>query len=97
MHSEKKYEDIHFVDSDKPVWNYSLFNEEDITNYQNGTHYTLYKKFGSHSIQVNDIWGMYFCVWAPNATSVSVMGNFNDWKEHEYVPFLSTHCGRNRR
>ena len=28
----KKYEDIHFVDSTKPVWNYSLFSEEDITN-----------------------------------------------------------------
>ena len=35
----KKYEDIHFVDSTKPVWNYSLFSEEDIRNFQNGTHY----------------------------------------------------------
>ena len=80
----KRYEETHFIDISKPVWNYSLLTDEDVTNYQNGTNYQLYKKFGSHSIQVNDIWGMYFCVWAPNATSVSVKGNFNDWKNHEY-------------
>ncbi|HMK26001.1 MAG TPA: 1,4-alpha-glucan branching protein GlgB [Chitinophagaceae bacterium] len=80
----KRYEEINFIDTSKPVWNYSLLTNEDVSNYQNGTNYQLYKKFGSHSIQVNDIWGMYFCVWAPNATSVSVKGNFNDWKNNEY-------------
>ncbi len=82
--SSKRYEDNNFVDTSKPVWNYSLLTDEDVTNYQNGTNYQLYKKFGSHSIQVNNVWGMYFCLWAPNATSVSVKGNFNDWKNHEY-------------
>ncbi len=28
--SSVKYEDIHFVDSTKSVWNYSLFTEEDV-------------------------------------------------------------------
>ena len=78
------YEKINFVDISKLVWNYSLLTDDDVTNYQNGCNYQLYKKFGSHSIQVNEIWGMYFCVWAPNATSVSVIGNFNDWKKQEY-------------
>jgi 1,4-alpha-glucan branching enzyme len=81
---QQKYEELNFVDTSKPVWNYSLLTDEDVTNYQRGTNYQLYKKFGSHSIKVNDVWGMYFCVWAPNATSVSVKGNFNDWKNHEY-------------
>jgi 1,4-alpha-glucan branching enzyme len=80
----KRYEETNFIDTSRPVWNYSLLTDEDVSNYQNGTNYQLYKKFGSHSIQVNDLWGMYFCVWAPNATSVSVKGNFNDWKNHEY-------------
>ena len=80
----KRYEETNFIDRSKPVWNYSLLTDEDVTNYRNGTNYQLYKKFGSHSIQVNDVWGMYFCVWAPNATSVSVKGHFNNWKDHEY-------------
>ena len=80
----KRYEETEYIDTAKPVWNYSLLTAEDVINYQNGTHYQLYKKFGSHSIQVNGTWGMYFCVWAPNASSVSVKGNFNDWKNHEY-------------
>ena len=36
------YKEDNFVDSTKPVWNYSLFNDEDIRNFQNGTHYSLY-------------------------------------------------------
>src|SRR5690349_18201979 len=79
-----RYEEQHFIDTSKPVWNYSLLTDEDVRNYQRGTHYRLYTKFGTHSILLNDIWGMYFCVWAPNATSVSVKGNFNDWKDGEY-------------
>jgi len=81
---QKKYEEEHFIDTRKAVWNYSMLADEDVTNYQNGTNYRLYEKMGSHSVQVNSTWGMYFCVWAPNATSVSVIGNFNDWKNHEF-------------
>lgn len=73
------YEENNFVDSTKPVWNYSLFDEEDIRNFQNGTHYSLYKKFGSHPVTVLKRNGYYFSVWAPNATYVSVVGDFNHW------------------
>ena len=80
----KRYEEENFIDTAKPVWNYSLLTDDDVNNFQNGTHYTIYEKFGSHSVKVNDVWGMYFCVWAPNATSVSVIGNFNDWQNHQH-------------
>ena len=79
-----RYEEKHFVDTSKKVWNYSLLTDEDIRNFQNGTNYRLYEKFGSHSIKVNDVWGMYFAVWAPNATAISVTGNFNDWRTFEF-------------
>ena len=80
----RKYEDIHFVDSSKPVWNYSLFSDEDISNFQNGTHYRLYHLFGSHEAEVLGTRGYYFAVWAPNATFISVIGNFNDWNKESH-------------
>jgi len=86
--SIKKYEDIHFVDSTKPVWNYSLLTEEDITNFQNGTLYNGYELFGNKPAVVLDTPGYYFSVWAPNATKVSVVGNFNDWKKGVHPLFV---------
>jgi 1,4-alpha-glucan branching enzyme len=82
------YEHTHFVDSTKSVWNYSLFSDEDISNFQNGTHYRLYDIFGSHSREVLGTQGYYFAVWAPNATAVSVIGNFNDWKPDAHPLFV---------
>ena len=84
----KRYEDIHFVDSTKPVWNYSRFSGEDIQNFQRGTHYKLYELFGSHEADVLGTKGFYFAVWAPNATYVSVIGNFNDWNKEAHPLYV---------
>lgn len=83
-----RYEDVHFIDSEKPVWNYSLFTDEDIVNFKNGTFYNGYQKFGSHALRVLNNDGFYFAVWAPNATKVSVIGEFNGWKEKEHPLFV---------
>ena len=77
--SLSRYEDIHFVDTQKPVWNYSLFTDEVIRNFQQGTCYDAYLYFGNKQIAVLGVQGTYFAVWAPNATRVSVIGNFNHW------------------
>ena len=61
------------------VWEYSLFSEADVRNFQAGTHYQLYHFFGNKQLQVNEIAGTYFAVWAPSATAVFVTGNFNAW------------------
>jgi 1,4-alpha-glucan branching enzyme len=82
------YEHTHFVDSTKSVWNYSLFSDADINNFQNGTHYRLYEIFGSHALEVLNTRGYYFAVWAPNATAVSVIGNFNDWNPTSHPLFV---------
>lgn len=83
-----RYEEIHFVDSTKPVWNYSLFTEEDIRNFQQGTHYRLYQLFGAHPQKVLHTKGYYFAVWAPNASYVSVIGNFNNWDPDAHPLFV---------
>ena len=87
MASPLKYEELHFIDSTRPVWNYSFFTDEDVRNYQQGTHYRLYELFGSHETTVLDTPGFYFAVWAPNATYISVIGNFNHW-DTEAHPLL---------
>jgi 1,4-alpha-glucan branching enzyme len=48
-------------------WDYHLFNE--------GTHNKLWQKLGNHIVPG----GVMFGVWAPNAASVSVIGDFNGW------------------
>ena len=47
--------------------------------FGNGTHYELYKKMGAHLVTVDGVKGVYFAVWAPQAKSVSVIGEFNEW------------------
>jgi len=55
---------VHSLLSD---WDFHLFNE--------GTHQKLWKKLGAHIVPG----GVIFGVWAPNAASVSVIGDFNNW------------------
>ncbi len=85
---QKKYEEQHFVDTAKTVWNYSLFTDEDIQNFQQGTLYNAYEKLGSHSLKVLETEGFYFAVWAPNATAVSVIGNFNGWNTKSHPLYV---------
>lgn len=86
--AEKKYEEIHFVDSTKPVWNYSAFTDEDIKNFQAGTLYRAYELFGAHESEVLGKKGYYFAVWAPNATYVSVIGAFNNWNANAHPLYV---------
>lgn len=62
---------------------FSLFTDEDISLFQAGKHYYLYEKFGSRKINNGKIDGVYFAVWAPNAKSVSVIGDFNNWNRNK--------------
>lgn len=82
------YEDEHFVESTKLVWNYSFFTAEDIEKFQQGEMENAYERFGSHLITVLETEGFYFAVWAPNATAVSVIGEFNGWKKEVHPLFV---------
>ena len=84
----KRYEEIHFVETSGPVWNYSVFSEESINNFQQGTLYNAYQFFGNKQIEVLGTQGTYFAVWAPNATRVSIVGNFNNWQDGIHPLFV---------
>ena len=67
------------------VWSFSLFADHDIRDFQNGTHCRLYEKFGNHAVEIDNTQGIYFSVWAPHATVVSVIGNFNHWDASKHT------------
>jgi 1,4-alpha-glucan branching enzyme len=77
-----RFEDLHFIDITQSVWNYSLLSEEAVHDFQQGKNHTLHYVFGSHELTVKDRRGFYFAVWAPNASAVSVVGDFNGWNHH---------------
>jgi 1,4-alpha-glucan branching enzyme len=47
----------------------------DLYLFREGTHTRLHEKLGAHLHEA----GASFAVWAPNAASVAVVGDFNDW------------------
>ena len=57
----------------------SLLSADDLYLYNEGSHYRLYEKLGSHLMKVGEVAGCYFAVWAPNAQSVTVSGDWNGW------------------
>ncbi len=62
----------------------SLFTDFDIHLIGAGKHYKLYEKMGSKLIVHDGVAGTYFAVWAPNAKSVSVIGEFNGWNRDSH-------------
>lgn len=56
-----------------------IMSSYDLHLFAEGKNYFIYKKLGAHRMIINNISGVYFAVWAPNAKRVSVVGNFNNW------------------
>ncbi|HEY9896530.1 MAG TPA: alpha-amylase family glycosyl hydrolase, partial [Candidatus Sericytochromatia bacterium] len=51
----------------------------DVHLFAEGNHHRIYEKMGAHLTEMNGVSGVYFAVWAPNARSASVLGDFNFW------------------
>jgi len=65
-----------------PVWYHaSPLTDDDIYLFNEGSHFRLYEKLGAHPMTVDGVEGTHFAVWAPNANSVCVMGEFNGWNK----------------
>ena len=50
-----------------------------------GDHHHLYERLGAHYMEVRGIGGVQFALWAPNARSVSVVGDFNGWDRRKHA------------
>ena len=50
-----------------------------------GNHLRLYDRLGAHPMQHEGHDGVHFAVWAPNASRVSVVGDFNGWDGRRHV------------
>ena len=61
-----------------------FLTEGDCYLFGNGTHYEIYEKLGAHVAVKDGKDGVYFAVWAPNAKSISVVGDFNNWCGYGY-------------
>ncbi len=58
----------------------SALGELDLHLFGEGKHLRIYEKLGARVGTLDGTLGVSFAVWAPNAKSVSVVGNFNEWK-----------------
>lgn len=57
----------------------STVSADDLYLFAEGRFYQAYNTLGAVPMQVNGVPGVRFAVWAPNASRVSVVGNFNQW------------------
>ncbi|MFI5421350.1 MAG: 1,4-alpha-glucan branching protein GlgB, partial [Nitrososphaerales archaeon] len=57
--------------------------ELDLYLFGEGTHRKIYEKLGAHIMTINQVPGVHFSVWAPNAKLVSLVGDFNHWNVGE--------------
>ena len=66
----------------------SLLSDDDLYLFNEGTHTRLWERLGAHPVRAKDADGTFFAVWAPNARSVSVIGDFNGWdpRAHSLFP-----------
>ncbi|MDB4906578.1 MAG: glgB [Gemmatimonadetes bacterium] len=53
--------------------------EVDLHLFNEGTHRRLWRMLGAHLREVDGVQGVAFAVWAPNARSASVVGDFCSW------------------
>jgi len=56
-----------------------LISDTEIYLHGEGTLHEAYRTLGAHLAEADQVRGVRFAVWAPNAENVTVAGEFNDW------------------
>lgn len=70
-----------------------VLGELDIYLFNEGKHKKPYKIFGAHCIEHDGLKGVSFIVWAPNASHVAVVGDFNRWDGRLHPLRKRLECG----
>jgi len=82
------YYKVHYNNSDQrfddPYSFGPILGELDLYLLSQGKHRKLYQVLGAHSRCLNGIEGTAFALWAPNASHVSIVGDFNGWDARQH-------------
>ncbi|MBU76354.1 MAG: 1,4-alpha-glucan branching enzyme [Pseudoalteromonadaceae bacterium] len=62
----------------------STLDEQAMYLFNEGSLEHAYQHFGAHFVTQQGVEGVRFTVWAPNASSVSVIGEFNYWQRNRH-------------
>ena len=80
-------------DIDDPYRFPRLLGEQDVWYLAEGTHRRPWTVLGAHLTTFAEISGVRFAVWAPNASSVHVIGDFNFWNVRRHPMRKRPECG----
>lgn len=61
-----------------------VISDFDLHLFAEGTHRRIWEVLGSHEVECEGVLGICFAVWAPNAQSVRVVGEFNHWDNNRH-------------
>jgi 1,4-alpha-glucan branching enzyme len=71
----------------------AVLGDMDVWLLAEGSHLRPYEILGAHPRQMDGVDGTSFAVWAPNASRVSVVGDFNFWDGRRHPMRLRRECG----
>ena len=63
----------------------ALLTDYDLHLLGEGHHWESYLRLGAHLREIHGIPGVNFAVWAPNAESIGVIGDFNGWDRRKHA------------
>ncbi|WP_269624504.1 1,4-alpha-glucan branching protein GlgB [Prochlorococcus marinus] len=70
---------IEHVQNDPWSFRKEWMGEIDRHLFAEGNHHHIWRKMGAHLTEIDKKQGVMFCLWAPHAKSVSVIGDLNSW------------------
>jgi 1,4-alpha-glucan branching enzyme len=79
------------IDMQDPYAAPSVFSDLDRYLIGEGRHHQIYERLGAQIRRVDETPGVNFSVWAPNARTVQVVGDFNGWDGRKHTARVLEH------